>query len=304
MKKWTDQQIQILKINFDKMEYRDLAVFLGKTEGSVRNKVNRLGLRKRAEFWDDEEIVLLRKHYANNDPPDLELLERLFPGRCRSNICRKANELGLTSKNRSLSDRTKQKISSAVSEWYDNNEHPRGFSGHKHDSNTRDVIGNKSRNMWNDPNAFVNSDEYREQLSDRAIANNLAGNRSRYSRGKMGKRSDLGGLYVRSSWEANYARYLNWLIDLGEIESWEYEPDTFWFENIKRGTRSYTPDFKVWSKDGTYEYHEVKGWMDQKSKTKLSRMRKYYPEEGIVVIGADVYKSIKRDISKLIRNWE
>ena len=32
-----------------------------------------------------------------------------------------------------------------------------------------------------------------------------------YSRSKSGRRDDLGGLFVRSSWEANYARYLNFL---------------------------------------------------------------------------------------------
>ena len=32
-----------------------------------------------------------------------------------------------------------------------------------------------------------------------------------------GKREDLGGLYVRSAWEANYCRYLSWLIEQGEI---------------------------------------------------------------------------------------
>ncbi len=126
-----------------------------------------------------------------------------------------------------------------------------------------------------------------------------------YSRAKGGRREDL-GFYVRSAWEANYARYLNFLQGKGEICRYEYEPDTFYFEAIKRGTRSYTPDFKVWVTDDerlSYEYHEVKGWLDQKSATKLNRMAKYYPGEKIVVIGKDEYRAIKK-WSALIPGWE
>lgn len=117
-----------------------------------------------------------------------------------------------------------------------------------------------------------------------------------------GKRDDL-GIYVRSSWEANYARYLNWLKDKGEIISWEYEVDTFWFEGIKRGNVAYTPDFKVTEKDGSIIYHEVKGYMDDKSKVKLNRMAKYHPDIKIIIIGHKEYKELKK-IKQLIPNWE
>jgi hypothetical protein len=123
-------------------------------------------------------------------------------------------------------------------------------------------------------------------------------------RGRGGKREDLGGLFVRSSWEANYARYLNWLLSLGEIRAWEYEPDTFEFTKIKRGSRFYTPDFKVTTPDGYIEYHEVKGWMDQESATKLKRMRKYYPAVVVHLIDKDVYSAIARKVKGFIPNWE
>ena len=58
-----------------------------------------------------------------------------------------------------------------------------------------------------------------------------------------GKRADLANRYFRSSWEAKWARYLNWLASLHEIWGWEYEPQTFEFVEIKKGTRFYTPDF-------------------------------------------------------------
>jgi hypothetical protein len=120
----------------------------------------------------------------------------------------------------------------------------------------------------------------------------------------QGKRGDLGGLYVRSAWEANYARYLNWLIQIGQIKDWDYEPDTFEFHKIKRGTRFYTPDFKITNTDGSIEYHEIKGWMDAKSNTQLKRMAKYYPDVKVKVIDADAYKALKRDVSNFILFWE
>lgn len=119
-----------------------------------------------------------------------------------------------------------------------------------------------------------------------------------------GKREDLGNLYVRSTWEANYARYLNWLQAHGEILSWEFEPDTFEFHRIKKGTRFYTPDFKVTNKDGSVEYHEVKGWMNPASKTKLARMARYYPDVKIVLIDGPVYRTLAKQLRGLIPTWE
>lgn len=128
--------------------------------------------------------------------------------------------------------------------------------------------------------------------------------RTRNRRGIGGKRDDLGGLYLRSSWEANWARYLNWLMELGEIESWEYEPRTFEFQGIKKGTRFYTPDFSVVNKDGSLEYHEVKGYMDAKSKTKLKRMAKYYPDIKLILIEKDTYYDMANKVGPMIPNWE
>jgi hypothetical protein len=94
-------------------------------------------------------------------------------------------------------------------------------------------------------------------------------------RGHGGKRADIrNGMYFRSSWEANYARYLTWLMENRQIENWEYEIDTFEFTEIKKGSRFYTPDFLVYNCDGTTEYHEVKGYMDARSRTKMNRMKK------------------------------
>jgi hypothetical protein len=107
-------------------------------------------------------------------------------------------------------------------------------------------------------------------------------------------------LYFRSRWEANYALYLDFLVKQKQILSWEYEKDVFIFHKIQFGTRSYRPDFKVENLDGTFWYHEVKGWMDSQSKTKLKRMAKYYPETKIILVDSPYYKDLERKIGSII----
>lgn len=122
---------------------------------------------------------------------------------------------------------------------------------------------------------------------------------------RAGYRSDMPGIYFRSGWEANYARYLEFLKSRKEIYKWEFEPDTFWFNEIKRGCRSYLPDFKIWDKKNSKPYYvEVKGYMDSRSKTKLKRMKKYYPDVRIDLVTKKEYTEIKDKLSRLIKNWE
>ena len=125
-----------------------------------------------------------------------------------------------------------------------------------------------------------------------------------YSRSKRGRRPDLGTPFFRSGWEANYARYLNLLIARKVILSWEYEAETFWFEKIRRGVRSYTPDFKIRETIAKTYFVEVKGWMDPKSATKLKRMKKYYPHIEVRVVGRAQYREIESKLGKAIPGWE
>ncbi|MBU8870648.1 MAG: DUF1064 domain-containing protein [Gemmatimonadales bacterium] len=88
----------------------------------------------------------------------------------------------------------------------------------------------------------------------------------------------------RSKLEHRYAGYLELLRRADEIEGWEYEPEYYDFEEIDHGVTRYLPDFKVFYADKTFELHECKGALDGKSKTKLRRMRKYYPDIHIVLV--------------------
>jgi hypothetical protein len=107
--------------------------------------------------------------------------------------------------------------------------------------------------------------------------------------------------FFRSRWESNYACYLEVLKLGGKILEWEHEPETFWFEGIKRGVCSYLPDFRVTNLDGSTEYHEVKGWMDARSQTKIKRMAKYHPEVKLILVQAPWFKLMKKNS---IPGWE
>jgi hypothetical protein len=111
-------------------------------------------------------------------------------------------------------------------------------------------------------------------------------------------------IYFRSKSEANYAYYLEWLANQKTIMGWLHEPKTFWFEGIKRGCVSYLPDFQVLNYDGTSYWVEVKGWMDAKSKTKIRRFRKYFPQEKLVVIDETWFRANARKLKLIIPNWE
>lgn len=111
-------------------------------------------------------------------------------------------------------------------------------------------------------------------------------------------------IFFRSRWEANYARWLELLRASNKLRAWEHEPETFWFEGIKRGTLSYLPDFRVTRADGSIEYHEVKGWMTARSRTALQRMAKYHPDVKLLVIDQRRYQRLAKDVAGLIPGWE
>lgn len=277
------------------------------------------------KWTKQEEKMLIDWYAAHTDYLNLKKLATKL-GRTEAFLCRKARELGLTKLGRKpkwmldeLSERMKKydetemgkaNREKALQKMQAQNKicHPKGMLGKTHTEEYKRQMSERVKKEWQDPDSTFNSEQFRQKRSDimsKQMIEKYKSNSENHSRGHGGRRSDLNGLYLRSSWEANYARYLNFLIKHKNIYKWEYEPDTFYFENIKRGTRSYTPDFKIWKTEKSEPYYvEVKGWMDQKSKTKLSRMKKYYPNIRIVLISEPEYNEIKNKLSALIPNWE
>ena len=117
---------------------------------------------------------------------------------------------------------------------------------------------------------------------------------------KAGYRNDLGDVYFRSSWEANYARLLNHMKDMCVVRDWEFEPEAFEFED---GT-VYIPDFLVTSMKGRKTYHEVKGWLDERSIRKLKLMKEHKPNVDVVLVDTSLYRTLESIYAQNISGWE
>lgn len=154
---------------------------------------------------------------------------------------------------------------------------------------------------------FMKTDAGRQEASHRSLGKKLssearmnmsqaAAKRIRERRnttsnfyGRGGFREDI-GLYVRSSWEANFARTL-----IHEGKAFEYEPDSFTLQD----GRVYTPDFKV---DNIF--YEVKGWWTESARSKFDAFKEQFPSIEMKIIGPDEYNILKDKYSKLIIHWE
>lgn len=114
---------------------------------------------------------------------------------------------------------------------------------------------------------------------------------------------EIGGkrFYTKSLAEKRFAMYLQFLKEHNNLIDWEYEPATFWFLEIKRGVRSYKPDFKVTELDGSHWWAEVKGYMDPKSATKIKRFAKYYPTETLKVINSEWISKNSEKLKGLVK---
>lgn len=110
--------------------------------------------------------------------------------------------------------------------------------------------------------------------------------------GKCGFREDIGH-YVRSRWEANFARFLKFM----NIE-YEYEPQTF----ILSTKQGYTPDFQI---KNSNLFIEIKGYMNDKSKTQIELFRREYPQYELAILGVNEYPNFKKCFNIFrIQGWE
>lgn len=248
---------------------------VGLSGQNVHRRLRKLKIQlNHPPFTEKEQQILREKypHYRSSEKLD-ELAKEM--GRTKAFICRKAKELGLTSRKgieRSLETR-KSQGKTTHKQYQEGRVHPRGMLGKSHTSKTKKIMSKKSKKMWADPNAKLKSKKLREKASKKIstrMIERMQNGWNPYSNAKSGIRKDL-GIYVRSKMEANYLRYLNFI-----KVKWQYEPKTFYFKDIKRGTLTYTPDIYLPDED---KWIEIKGWFRDKDKTKLKRFKKYFPDE-------------------------
>lgn len=270
---------------------------------SVHERLLKLNVKLNYPKFSIEEKLILELEYSSyRDAGKLkELAIKL--NRTVPFICRKAKELGLTDIRHKKCNNQIILSSERLIQLLKNN-HPKGMLGKVHSEKTLETLRCKSKEYQNNMDIDIRAEIIMKMLKTKEKNGTLYQERPKTS-WKSGWR-EIGEKkkYYRSRWEANYARYLQFLKEHKEIENWEHEAETFWFTNIKRGCRSYLPDFRVTLNNGEKEYHEVKGWMDDKSKTKLKRMAKYYPEVKIVLIKKEWFRYNTPKLKGLLKDWE
>jgi len=281
------------------------AKLLGMCGQSVHERLVKLGRNNTLNVFTEADQDRLRRDYEQYAAAGrLEVLGQEM-GRTRQFLARQAKQLGLTRPSCSRVWAAGEAGSQRAKAVLARNGHPRGMLGKTKIAAKALTAEEKSLLPW----ANVTSDDQ--------AARSLKAMRTKVERyGSVAPPNprgswkaawrEIGGKrkFFRSRWEANYARYLEWLKQRGVITNWHHEPETFWFEAIKRGVRSYLPDFRVTLPNGKTELHEVKGWMDSRSRTTIARMAKYHPEQKLIVIDKTQYSSIVAKVSRMIEGWE
>lgn len=286
---WTEERTQFLIENYPKHGKAWCMEQMGMTEAQIRQKASRLQINARgvSEAWRAAAAAHGDKLRGRKRPEQAQVILALqAAGRM------KITEMG------------RQKLSAAAKKRITENGHPRGMLGKKHTESVRQIVGAKSRETWHQMSEDKRMAKTVRMMKTRSAKGNYVANKPHGSWKSAWR--EIGGKrkFYRSRWEANYARYLEFLKDSRHIKDWAHEPKTFWFDGVKRGCVSYLPDFCVTELDGTEAYHEVKGWMDARSQTKLKRMRKYHPDVKLIVIDKKAYTEIERKLGSAIPGWE
>jgi hypothetical protein len=314
---WDKDKTLFLKENYPIKGKKWCAKNLGCKESSVRYMASKVGLKllKDSEVHKERIRKMATTNKGKKRPEQAIVMKTLWKeGKIRPNLKKERVCLGCkkiffreNQKNhrKTCSDKCLKK-NIKIGTTYP---HPKGMLGKKHSPEVKKKMSQRSCNMWENPNSKVNMKEYREYLSKKNSElhkKGVLGGKNAYSncwRGWYVDPKNNKTHFMRSKWEHNYALYLQFLVDNHQILSWDYEVDRFEFKGIKRGVLTYLPDFKIFKNNGDIEYHEVKGYMDAKSKTKIKRMRIYYPQIKLLVIDGACYRDIKTKMSRIIKGW-
>lgn len=314
--KWSKKEEQFLIENVTKLSVKELANVLNRSDGSIRAKKTSLGIKseKNKPFTEKEKQIIEEWYKKYGDELNLDDLSKLL-NRPKTSICRYAKKIEMTDQTRMSAERRKKigqlglkysktekflensKIGQKLLIERSKNNHYRGMLGKYHTNETKKRMSISHKENWK-----KKSEEEKQKIVDRLKSsrrenNNYTKAENAYSRCKGGFREDL-NQYFRSSWEANIARYFNFL-----SLAWEYEPRRFNFEDIESGVLSYMPDFYLPQLD---IWIEVKGWMNEKSKTQLNYFEQFYPEyySKLVLIDEEKYCEIESDFKYTVSKWE
>lgn len=278
MKRWTPEEVEILKQYYPVKGLAFCANLFNVPRHRIRIKAAALGLRqdRNSEFFKDWQSRAAKSKIGKKRPGQSVVMKELHQ---KGKLVRNAETL----KRQGETWSNKLAIQG----------HPKGMLGKHHSKKSCDAMSKKRKGVKKNL-----TKEQREQYSIRA--SNTMQKRMRehgtfHSRGKQAWHI-IGGQkhFFRSSWEVEYAKYLQTLLENRKILQWEFEAQTFQFTNTTNGVRSYMPDFRVTNLDNSIEFHEVKGWMDKKSIIKFEKMKAEYPNIPLKVIGKKEYDLLRQ----------
>lgn len=272
---------------------------------SVHERLKKLGINNSINILSEKEKQQIRDLYINGFKSGDGKLDDLCKeiNRTKQFISRYAKSINLTNRHRKNSDTIKKQRSITSKEYLIKHGHPKGMLGKNHSIKTRKRF------------SIIRTEEYKnmpeiekKRRSFKAIKTKIDKYGSCFNTNGDTKKTWKAGwreidtryYYFRSRWEANYARYLQSLKENKLIFDWLYEPDVLYFENEHK---SYIPDFKIICKNNNIQYHEVKGWYDERSKCIFSLMKKYYPNVTLLIINGKWFNNNKRVLNS-IPNWE
>lgn len=280
---WSKEEEEWLIENYPKIGKMACAKALGLREGAIRARASKLGLRldRSGDFFKDFQKRAASSKVGKKRPDQSILMKELFrTGKLNSDHLRTEEGRARNSK------RTK--------EYIKKNGHPRGFLGGKHGEGARIAMSIASKKTWGNITKEKLVKRKKAAFKTRLKNRKTCLSQNTYSRGLKGKREDLDNVFFRSKAEANFARYIKHCLCL----KYEYESHTFWFEGIRSGCTSYTPDFYIPEKDF---FFELKGWLDSKSKTKLKRFKKYFPEQfgKMILVKQSLTSNAKKELLEI-----
>jgi hypothetical protein len=294
------QRNKIIKQEYESgLSVKQIAVSRNLSHLHVWQILNKQGVKTEGHgrVWtkeDDEKVIsFYKKGFKAGDGSLERFAAEMGRGKCLISL--KASKLGLASSSRGFCDRIKQDRSKNLSDRIKKNGHPKPFLGKKHTPQALLKVGRASKRAWRNRTPQENAAMTLKSLKTRWKKGTLMTPRKNSSWKQSWQEVGGNRIFFRSSWEFEYAKILEKRKSLGLFAKWEHEPDIFWFEEIKRGVRSYCPDFKITYPDGSFEYHEIKGWMDARSITKIKRMAKYYPEIKLKIIEGKEYKALVKN---------
>jgi DNA polymerase III alpha subunit len=155
------------------------------------------------------------------------------------------------------------------------------------------ALANRGK-TWEDIYGPTRAAEFRRETSVRMSGenNHMFGTTPPHT--KQGYREDLGH-FVRSTWEADYARVL-----VHFNEPYEYEKRRFDVV-LPDGTRTtYTPDFYLPNRN---QYVEIKGFMRDKDRVKIAAFLEQYPDIDFVLVDQVAFAEFEAANRHLVA-WE